>query len=396
MAKKDVFERITMLFSVNKIVGNKEAAASTKGRQAVGMRASVVGIALNTLLCAAKAAIGLAAGSISIVADAVNNLSDAASNIISLLGFKLASKPADAGHPYGHGRYEYLAGLSVAVLVLVVGVELARGSVDKLMNPAPVEYSAVLVAVLLLSIAVKLWMMLFNAQVGKEIDSGVLAAASVDSRNDVITTAAVLAAAGVSYFTGFELDGWVGLAVAAFILWSGVELVRDAVDPLLGKPADPETIKLIENKMLSYKGILGIHDLIVHDYGPGRVFASIHAEVDSSVDILTSHELIDAIEQDFLKNEGLAVVIHLDPIVTSDARVSKLRKWISEDVAQIDPRLSIHDLRIVPGENRTNVIFDCYEPYAVEIGEDELKTMISQHVSEKFPQYFCVIKIDRG
>ena len=385
-----------MLFSVNKIVGNKEAAATTKGRQAVGMRASVVGIALNTLLCAAKAAIGLAAGSISIVADAVNNLSDAASNIISLLGFKLASKPADAGHPYGHGRYEYLAGLSVAVLVLVVGVELARGSVDKLLNPAPVEYSAVLVAVLLLSIAVKLWMMLFNAQVGKEIDSGVLAAASVDSRNDVITTAAVLAAAGVSYFTGFELDGWVGLAVAAFILWSGVELVRDAVDPLLGKPADPETIKLIENKMLSYKGILGIHDLIVHDYGPGRVFASIHAEVDSSVDILTSHELIDAIEQDFLKNEGLAVVIHLDPIVTSDARVSKLRKWISEDVAQIDPRLSIHDLRIVPGENRTNVIFDCYEPYAVEIGEDELKTMISQHVSEKFPQYFCVIKIDRG
>ncbi len=385
-----------MLFSVNKIVGNKEAAATTKGRQAVGMRASVVGIALNTLLCAAKAVIGLAAGSISIVADAVNNLSDAASNVISLLGFKLASKPADAGHPYGHGRYEYLAGLSVAVLVLVVGVELARGSIEKLLNPAPVEYSAVLVAVLLLSIAAKLWMMLFNAQVGKEIDSGVLAAASVDSRNDVITTAAVLAAAGVSYFTGFELDGWVGLAVAAFILWSGVELVRDAIDPLLGKPADPETIKLIENKMLSYDGILGIHDLIVHDYGPGRVFASIHAEVDSSVDILTSHELIDAIEQDFLKNEGLAVVIHLDPIVTSDARVSKLRKWISEDVAQIDPRLSIHDLRIVPGENRTNVIFDCYEPYAVEIDEDELKTMISQHVSEKFPQYFCVIKIDRG
>ena len=385
-----------MLFSVNKIVGNKEAAATTKGRQAVGMRASVVGIVLNTLLCAAKAAIGLAAGSISIVADAVNNLSDAASNIISLLGFKLASKPADAGHPYGHGRYEYLAGLSVAVLVLVVGVELARGSIEKLLNPAPVEYSAVLVAVLLLSIAVKLWMMLFNAQVGKEIDSGVLAAASVDSRNDVITTAAVLAAAGISYFTGFELDGWVGLAVAAFILWSGVELVRDAVDPLLGKPADPETIKLIENKMLSYKGILGIHDLIVHDYGPGRVFASIHAEVDSSVDILTSHELIDAIEQDFLENEGLAVVIHLDPIVTSDARVGELRKWILEDIVQIDPRLSIHDLRIAPGENRTNVIFDCFEPYAVEIGEDELKTMISQHVSEKFPQYFCIIKIDRG
>lgn len=385
-----------MLFSVKRVLGNKGEQISSKERHVIGSRTSLVGILLNTLLCVAKAAIGLAAGSISIVADALNNLSDAASNVISLLGFKLASKPADAGHPYGHGRYEYLAGLCVAVLVLIVGVELARGSIEKLINPSPAEYSFALVTVLMLSIAVKFWMMLFNAQVGKRIESGVLEAASIDSRNDAITTGAVLAAAIASKLTGVDLDGWMGLAVATFIIVSGFGLVRDAVDPLLGKPADPKLVKFVENKVLSYKGILGVHDLIVHDYGPGRVFASIHAEVDAAVDILKSHELVDSIEQDFLKNEGLSVVIHLDPIVTSDKHVNELREWITCDIAKIDTRLSIHDLRIVPGQNHTNVIFDCFEPYTVKIEEDELKHMISNHVSQKFPQYSCVINIDRG
>lgn len=385
-----------MLFSAKRIIGGSKSVSETKKRHAIGSRASIVGIALNALLCIAKAGIGFAAGSISIVADAVNNLSDAASNIISLLGFKLAGKPADAAHPYGHGRYEYLAGLTVAVLILVVGVELARSSIDRLLNPASVEYSGALVIVLVLSIAAKFWLMAFNTQVGKAIESGVLEAAAVDSRNDVITTTAVLAAALISEATGFDLDGWMGIAVAAFILWSGIGLIRDAIDPLLGRPADEQTVKLIEKKMLSYQGILGIHDLIVHDYGPGRVFASIHAEVDASVDILTSHELIDSIERDFLENEGLSVVIHLDPIVTNDKRVDELRKWISEDVAKIDNRLTIHDLRIVPGENRTNVIFDCFEPYTVDIPEDELLRTICQHITAKFPQYACVIRIDRG
>ncbi len=392
-------ERNTMLLLAKHIVeGAKEQGeeVSPKARQVAGSRASVVGIVLNIILCSVKALIGLLSGSISIVADAVNNLSDAASNIISLFGFKLAAKPADAAHPYGHGRYEYLAGLSVAVLVLVVGVELARGSIQKLFAPTPVEYSVALVVVLVLSIAVKLWMALFNAQVGASIDSGVLQAASVDSRNDAITTGAVLVAALLSQAIGFDLDGYMGLAVAVFILWSGIGLIRDAIDPLLGKPASPEIVQLIQNKMLSYQGILGIHDLVVHDYGPGRLFASIHAEVDAAVDILESHELIDAIEQDFLKTEGFEVVIHLDPIVTNDPQCNKLRAWIAQDVANIDPRLSIHDLRIVPGENRTNVIFDCYEPYTVELGEDVLKETISQHVAQQFPGYFCVIKIDRG
>lgn len=385
-----------MLLSVKKVVGDKEMAATSKGRQKVGSRASIVGIAINTLLCVAKAAIGLAAGSISIVADAVNNLADAASNVISLFGFKLAGKPADADHPYGHGRYEYLAGLTVAVLVLVVGVELARGSVDKLLNPSPVEFSGALVVVLVLSIAVKLWMMLFNSQVGKAIGSGTLEAAAVDSRNDMITTGAVLAATVASRFIGFDLDGWMGLIVAAFILWSGVGLVREAIDPLLGKPADPELLELIEKKTMATPGILGIHDVLVHDYGPGRVFASFHAEVPAEVDVLESHEIIDNLEVAFLRDESLPVTIHLDPIVTSDSHVGELRSWISEDVKSIDPLLTIHDLRIVPGESHTNVLFDCFEPYSCTIAEDDLKKQIAQRVAAQFPHHFCIIHIDHG
>ncbi len=384
-----------MLFSSKCVIG-KEDIADARGRQVVGSRASIVGIVLNVLLCAAKATIGLTAGSISIVADAVNNLSDAASNIISLLGFKLAGKPADAHHPYGHGRYEYLAGLFIAVLVLVVGVELAQGSIEKLLNPSPVEYSRALAIVLVLSIMVKAWMLLFNAQVSRAIGSGALKAASVDSRNDMITTAAVLIAVVLSPLVGFGLDGWMGLIVAGFILWSGIGLVREAINPLLGKPADKELVRHIEEKITSYEGVLGIHDLIVHDYGPGRIFASVHAEVAAEVDVLTSHEMIDDIEQDFLRSEGLSIVIHLDPVVTSDKQVALLHQWISEDVKKIDERLSIHDLRIVPGEDRTNVIFDCYEPYAVDIPEDELKRQISQRVAAQFPGRCCVIQIDRG
>lgn len=385
-----------MLRSVQHLIESENRAVSIAQRYTIGSRASMVGIVLNTLLCVAKAAIGLMAGSISIVADALNNLSDAASNIISLLGFKLARKPADADHPYGHGRYEYLAGLFVAVLVLVVGVELARESITKLLHPAPIEYSTALVVVLILSVVVKVWMMVFNAQVGRFLDSGVFVAASADSRNDAFTTAAVLGAIGISYSSGVNLDGWVGLMVAAFILYSGIGLIKNAIDPLLGKPADTHLVQHIENKMLSYQGILGIHDLIVHDYGPGRMFASVHAEVDASVDILVSHECIDAIEQDFLKNDGIAVVIHLDPVATNDERVDVLRRWISHDVVNIDSRLSIHDLRIVPGEHKTNVIFDCFSPYTVPIDEETLKRTITKRVVKEFPQYNCVIKIDRG
>ena len=382
------------MLAISKVILGKEPVESTAQRQKVGERASFAGIGFNTVLCAAKAAIGMAAGSVSIVADAVNNLADAASNIICLFGFKLAGKPADAAHPYGHGRYEYLASLLVAVLILVIGVELAKSSIDKLLNPQPVEFDMVLVAILVLSIAVKGFMMLFNRQVGEAINSGTLEAASVDSRNDMITTGAVLLAAVISHYIGFDLDGWMGLAVAAFILWSGVGLVRETIDPLLGGPADPDLVKEIAAKALSYPGVLGVHDLLIHDYGPGRLFASLHAEVAAEVDVLESHELIDNIESDFRKDMGLMVVIHLDPIVTSDPHVGELRTWIAQDIKEIDPRLTIHDLRIVPGETHTNVIFDCMEPYDVPIPEEELAATICKRVKERWPNHFCVISFD--
>ena len=383
-----------MLWLARTIVHAEDANNNPKYREAVGAKASVVGIILNVLLCTGKAGIGVLSGSVSIVADALNNLSDAASNIISLLGFKLAAKPADAGHPYGHGRYEYLASLMVAVIVMLVGVELAKGSLDKLLNPAPVEFSAALVAVLLLSIAVKSWMCVFNRKVGKAIDSGTLEAASVDSRNDVLTTGAVLMAAVISELTGFDLDGWMGLAVACFILWSGVGLIRDTIDPLLGKPASPELAHMIEEKAKSYPGILGVHDLMVHDYGPGRIFASLHAEVPAETDVLKSHEVIDSIEEDFRKNDNLNVVIHLDPIVTTDPDVTELRKEIAQFVSALDNRMSIHDLRIVPGDNRTNVIFDILEPYGVEIPEQDLVSKVTTAVAAKHPGHHCVITVD--
>ena len=383
-----------MLWLARKISDPVTEADDASGREAAGVKASVTGIVLNTVLCAGKAAVGLLVGSVSIVADALNNLSDAASNVISLLGFKLAAKPADAAHPYGHGRYEYLASLMVAVLVLLVGFELAKGSVEKILNPEPVEFGVPLVVVLVLSIAVKGWMCLFNRQVGKAIGSGTLEAASIDSRNDVVATGAVLLAAVVSHFSHVELDGWMGLAVAGFILWSGVGLVRDTIDPLLGKPAEPELVEAIAAKALSYKGILGVHDLMVHDYGPGRIFASLHAEVPAETNVLESHEVIDAIEEDFLKNDNLNVVIHLDPIVTSDPHVAELRSMVGNLVSGMDERMGIHDLRIVPGDNRTNVIFDIYEPYDVQIPEDELVERVSQAVAKEYPDHRCVIKVD--
>ena len=373
-----------------------EQELSQEQRTARGTKASIVGIVLNVCLCVGKGIIGWLAGSVSIVADAINNLSDAASNIISLFGFKLAGKPADADHPSGHGRYEYLSGLMVAVLILVIGVELLKSSVEKIINPSPVEFSVALVVVLALAIAVKLWMMVYNHRVGKEIGSTTLEAASVDSRNDVITTAAVLLASLIGYFTNINLDAWMGLAVSAFILWSGVGLVKDTIDPLLGSPASPELVDRIAKRALSYEGILGIHDLLVHDYGPGRMFASLHAEVAAEVDVLKSHELIDKIEADFREYEGMEVVIHLDPIVTSDPRVREMRGVVSEIVHGIDARLSIHDFRIVPGENRTNLIFDCVLPYDVNYSEAEIKKLIAERVREQYPQCCCVIQVDRS
>lgn len=365
-------------------------------RMHYGQFAGIVGIICNVMLCLGKGAIGLVSGSVSIVADAVNNLSDAASNIVSLLGFKLASRPADPEHPYGHGRYEYLAGLVVAALVLAIGINLAWSSVQKIIAPSPTEFSGALVAVLVLSIAVKLWMAAFNRSIGRRINSDTLEATAVDSRNDVISTAAVLACACISRATGVDLDGWAGLAVGAFICWSGVGLLRDTVSPLLGQAPSPELVEHIHDKILSYPGVLGTHDLMVHDYGPGRQFASAHVEMAAEADPLESHDLIDNIEQDFKMEDGLIVTLHYDPIVTDDPEVRDMRHWISHAVEEIDPRITVHDLRCVPGPTHTNVIFDCVRPAGSALSSDELRERVARLVQGHYPRTIAKITVDES
>ena len=379
---------------VRRFVKNSENVEDPAVRMAYGKFAGIVGIVCNLLLCLGKGVAGLVSGSVSIVADAVNNLSDASSNIISLLGFKLASKPADQAHPYGHGRYEYLSGLAVAILILLIGVELIKSSFDKVVNPEPVDFNAVVAAILVVSIAVKLWMALFNGTIGKRIASTTLEATAVDSRNDVISTGAVLVAAVVSYCTDFELDGWMGLLVGAFIIWSGIGLVRDTVDPLLGRTPDPELVEHIREKILSYPGVLGTHDLMVHDYGPGRQFASVHVEMAAEEDVLESHDVIDNIEQDFLRDDGITMTIHFDPIVTQDSSVHDVRAWIAEQVKTIDGRLTIHDLRTVPGPTHTNVIFDVVKPHDLALTDAELRERVGALIQAAHPTYIPKITVD--
>lgn len=383
-------------FLIKKFVKNYENTQNPSVRTAYGKFSSMIGVICNAVLFAGKIIVGLISGSVSITADAVNNLSDASSSVISLLGFKLASRPADEGHPYGHGRYEYLSGLMVALFIIVIGLELLRSSIRKIMTPEKVVFSWVSAGVLVFSIALKLWMMFFNRRTGKLINSKTLIATAADSRNDVITTSAVLAAAIISNFCSVELDGWMGIAVAAFILYSGFGLVKDTIDPMLGKAPDIELVREIKKKILSYPGVLGTHDLMVHDYGPGRQFASVHVEMAAEDDVIASHDVIDNIERDFLKNDGLHMIVHFDPISTKDSQTNELRLWISEQIKHLDSRLTIHDLRIVRGTTHTNVIFDCLVPNDMEIGEKEIKRFAANIVAEKYPTYYTVVTIDRS
>lgn len=364
-------------------------------RNAYGKLSGIVGIFCNLLLFAGKVTIGLLSGSVSIQADAFNNLSDASSSVISLLGFKMASRPADQEHPYGHARYEYLSGLFVALFVLVVGVELFMSSLDKILHPVEVDFSLWVVLVLVFSIVLKFWMMFFNYRMGKKISSGALLATSADSRNDVISTTAVLIAAIISHFTSLNLDGWMGIAVALFILLSGLGLVKDTVDPLLGRAPDPEVVRLIEKKIMSYDGVLGMHDLMVHDYGPGRQFVSAHVEMPYKADIFESHEILDTIERDFLK-DGYRLVLHLDPVVTDDEHLTEVKGVLVSIIEGIDKRYRFHDLRMVPGKNRTNLVFDLVVPAGGKLDEAALKKRIREEVTKRYPDHFCVITVENG
>jgi len=369
---------------------------SEKVRGQYGKAVSVVGMLANVLLFLGKLIVGTVSGSVAITADAVNNLSDASSNIVSLLGFKLADKPADEDHPYGHGRFEYLSGLMVAVMVLVIGVELMKSSVEKILHPTVVTMSAPLVIVLLGSIAVKFWMAVLNRRIGKKIDSQTLLATADDSRNDVISTSVVLLATVIGHFTGLMLDGWLGAIVALFILVSGFGLVKDTIDPMLGSAPTVEQVEAIRAKLMSYPGVLGTHDLMVHDYGPGRQFASVHLEMDAKADPLNSHDLIDNIERDFMREDNLHLVIHYDPVTTDDPRVGVLRARIMEIVHGMHDDMTIHDLRIVPGPTHTNVVFDCVVPYGCRIPGREIRERICREIQTEYPNYYCVITLENS
>lgn len=363
-------------------------------RTKVGALVGVVCITLNVLLCLGKGLVGVLSGSVSIVADALNNLSDASSNIVSVLGFKLASRPADPEHPYGHGRFEYLSGLVVAVLVLLIGVELVKSSVDKIIHPTDVEFSLALVGMLLGSMGIKQWMAHLNRVLGERINSETLLATAQDSKNDVLATGAVFACAIVARVTGVNLDAWAGLAVGLYIGWSGVELIRDTVSPLLGQAPDPELVSHIRSKIMSYPGVLGTHDLMVHDYGPGRQFASAHVEMAAETDPLESHDTLDNIEQAFKDDDGLIVTLHYDPIVTNDPHVVDMRNKIDAMAKSLDGEASIHDLRCVPGPTHTNVIFDCLHPAECELSPGEFKARLGEMVIEQYPDAVPKITVD--
>lgn len=363
-------------------VKNYEQKDSSKVRAAVGKLSGFTGILCNALLFAGKLAVGVLSGSVSITADAMNNLSDAASSIVTLIGFRLAERPADEDHPYGHARYEYLSGLAVAALIVVIGFELAKSSVEKIIQPSPVMFTIPTVAVLVGSIAVKLWLSLFNRQLGKHIDSQTLLATAADSRNDVISTAAVLAAGIVEMFTSWKIDGFVGLAVALFILYSGAILGKETISPLLGETASPELRKLIIDTVEGSPLVLGYHDLMVHDYGPGQRFASLHVEMDQREDPLMCHELIDNMERTCLKLHNIHLVIHYDPVVVGDPATDEMRDFVSGVLAQADTRLTLHDFRMVRGKGHTNLIFDVAMPYDLKGQEKSIKKAVEKALTE--------------
>ncbi|MBQ6832312.1 MAG: cation transporter [Oscillospiraceae bacterium] len=368
---------------------------SPQVRAKTGKLSGGVGIFCNVLLFGLKLLVGMLSGSVSITADAMNNLSDATSSVVTLLGFKLAEKPADEDHPYGHARYEYLSGLAVAAMIIVIGFELAKTSVEKILAPTAVSFSIPVVLVLCGSILVKLWLSVFNRHLGKRIRSQALLAASADSRNDVIATAVVLLAILVEHFTHWKVDGFMGLAVALFILYSGVGMAKQTISPLLGETASPELRELIISVVRSEPKILGYHDLMVHDYGPGQRFASIHVEMDQKEDALHCHEIIDNLERLCLSSHNVHLVIHYDPVITGDAELERLKALVQQLLAQQDSRITIHDFRMVRATGHTNLIFDAALPADLMPQKKAIKTRLDEALNaRKETTYYTVITFD--
>ncbi|MEG1835903.1 MAG: cation diffusion facilitator family transporter [Oscillospiraceae bacterium] len=365
-------------------------------RAKYGKLSGAVGIILNLILTFAKFFVGTLSGSISITADAVNNLSDAGSSIITLLGFKMSEKPADDDHPYGHGRIEYVSSLIVSFLVLSMGIELFKSSIDKIRTPVPIEFSYVALVILVVSILAKLWLAYFNWSLGKKINSTATRAVVADSLSDTAATSVALASLIISKFTSVPVDGYFGLIVAGFIFYSGYGILKDTIAPILGKAPDKEFVEEIEQKIMSYDGVIGVHDLIIHDYGPGRNFASAHAEVPANVDILESHDIIDNIEHAIKKEYGMLISIHLDPVIVDDDRIKFLKILVANTINEIDEVLSLHDFRVVEGPTHTNLIFDLVTPRGYSLRDYELNKLICEKLSKIDERYFCVITIEHS
>ncbi len=383
-------------FLVRHFVRNYQQVQDPAVRERYGVLSGAVGIFLNLLLSLGKFFAGVLTGSIAVTADAFNNLSDAGSSVVTLVGFKLAGQKADDGHPFGHGRIEYLAGLLVSLLILMVGVELGKTSIEKILHPEEVDFSLLTVVILACSILVKLWMSLFNRRLGKRIRSAAMEATATDSLSDVVATTAVLAGTLIGYFAHVSIDGWIGVVVAVFILRAGWGAAKDTLNPLLGTAPDPELVKAIQQLVLSHEQVVGMHDLVIHDYGPGRRMCSFHAEVPESDDIMEAHDAIDHIEREIHQKFGIETTVHMDPIATGDSEVAQLRDQVRELVRQLDPDMSIHDFRVTRGPRHSNLIFDVLVPHHCTLNDEELRRRITEQVQQAVPGCYVVLQLDRS
>ncbi|MGF6375958.1 cation diffusion facilitator family transporter [Clostridiales Family XIII bacterium PM5-7] len=379
-----------------KFIKNHEDTKNPEVRENYGKLAGIIGIISNALLCVGKVVVGILSGSIAIIADGVNNLADASSSIITLVGFKMAAMPEDEDHPYGHARIEYISGMIVSVLIVVVGIELGRSSFDKILHPAPIVFSWTLVAVLIASILMKIWQSRFNVLVGKRINSLTLMATGTDSRNDVIATSAVLISVFIGQYTGLLIDGYMGMLVALFIIWSGIGLIRETINPLLGEAPDQEIVDTIFQLAEAHEGVLGIHDLVVHNYGPGKVFASIHIEVDADGDLMQSHDMVDNIEREIASKMNIAITAHLDPTRFNDPVVIKMKE-VAEQVAEsIEGISNVHDLRVVAGHTHTNIIFDVVMSTECSFSKKEIHQKFDEAAKAIDANYYTVINFDQS
>ena len=364
-------------------------------RRAYGTACSGAGIGFNVLLFAGKLIAGMLSGSVAIVSDAFNNLSDAGSSIISLVGFKLSNKKSDPQHPFGHGRLEYISGLCVSFLIILMGVELGKASIEKIIEPAQVKFSLLTAAILAASILVKLYMALYNSRVGKRLNAVTMKAMAKDSLSDAVATGVVLMSMIVAKLADIAIDGYCGVVVAAFILFTGITAARDTISPLLGQKPDSEFIEEVMRIVNAHKEIIGTHDLVVHDYGPGRLMITLHAEVDADMDILVAHDAVDNIENELREKLGCSAVVHMDPIVTDDVETNATREEIKRVVSNIDSRMTIHDFRMVPGPTHTNVIFDVAVPFDIDMDDDELRKILGARIRDVDSKLNAVIEIDK-